>query len=183
MSEGLNVATSGARRGAPGNIFAAQDDLLPIAATSEPALLALNNAHAVELSLLDAARLKLLLGQAFYARRVGDIDAFLFALDETATYDSPNYLWFRQRYRRFVYVDRVAVAASARGRGHARRLYADLFQRAIAAGHDTALCEINFEPPNPASDALHVGLGFVEVGKAAIHDGIKTVRYFARTLP
>jgi predicted GNAT superfamily acetyltransferase len=182
MSEGLNVATSEVRHAALGNIFVDRDDLLPVAASSEPALLALNNAHVVELSLLDGARLKLLLGQAFYARRVGDVDAFLLALDETARYDSPNYLWFRQRYRRFVYVDRVAVAASVRGRGHARRLYADLFQRAVAAGHDTVLCEINYEPPNPASDALHGGLGFVEVGKAPIHGGIKTVRYFARTL-
>jgi predicted GNAT superfamily acetyltransferase len=182
MSEGLNAAIPKMRRAVPGSSFAAQDDLFPISAACEPDLLRLNNAHAVELSLLDAERLSRLLGQAFYARRVGDIDAFLLALDETATYDSPNYLWFRQRCRRFVYVDRVAVAASARGRGHARRLYADLFQRAIAAGHDTLLCEINVDPPNPASDALHAGLGFVEVGKAVIHGGIKTVRYFARPL-
>ena len=182
MSEGLNAATPGAHRPGPDNIFATQGGPLPITAASEPALLALNNAHAVELSLLDAARLSLLLRQALYARRVGDIEAFLLALDETAVYDSPNYLWFRQRYQRFVYVDRVAVAAWARGRGHARSLYADLFQRAIAAGHDTVLCEVNYAPPNPASDALHAGLGFVEVGKAAIHGGMKTVRYFARAL-
>ena len=183
MSEGLNAAASGAPRAAQGNILVADDGLLPIAATFEPALLALNNAHAVELSWLDVARLKLLVKQAFYARRIGDADAFLLALDQTAIYDSPNYLWFRQRYPRFVYVDRVAVASPARGRGHARRLYADLFRRAITAGHDTVLCEINVEPPNPASDALHAALGFAEVGKAAIHDGKKTVRYFARTLP
>jgi hypothetical protein len=28
----------------------------------------------------------------------------------SARYDSPNYLWFRNRYQRFVYVDRIVVA-------------------------------------------------------------------------
>jgi uncharacterized protein len=184
MSDGLTATTSAMCGTASGNVFAtAQEGLLPVTSTAEQALLALNNAHAVELSWLDGARLKLLLRQVFYARRIGNVDAFLLALDETATYDSPNYLWFRERYRRFIYVDRVAVAAQARGRGYARLLYADLFALARAAGHDLALCEINVDPPNPASDALHAALGFVEVGKAAIHDGIKTVRYFARALP
>ncbi len=155
-------------------------DVIPPAA--EPIILALNNAHAVELSWLDPARLSLLLRQTFYARRIGAADAFLLALDHRAQYDSPNYLWFRERYPRFVYVDRVVVAPAARGLGLARWLYADLFGHVAAAGHDTVLCEINLDPPNPASDALHAALGFAEVGCAAIHGGAKTVRYFARSL-
>jgi hypothetical protein len=87
--------------------------LQPILAAHEAAVLALNNAHAVELSWLDAARLAHLLQQAFHARRIGTLDAFLIAFDQAADYDSPNYLWFRQRYARFVYVDRVVVAAAA----------------------------------------------------------------------
>jgi len=47
-------------------------------------MLALNNAHAVELSWLDVEQLVSLLRQAFYARRIGRLDAFLVALDETA---------------------------------------------------------------------------------------------------
>src|SRR6266513_4775456 len=77
--------------------------LLPIVADAEAAILALNNEHATELSWLDAGRLTSLLEDAFYARRIGDADAFLIAFDERATYDSPNYLWFRRRYPRFVY--------------------------------------------------------------------------------
>ena len=156
--------------------------ITPIPADAEPAILALNNANAVELSWLDPERLSMLLGQAFYARRVGEADALLLALDESARYDSPNYQWFRQRYRRFVYVDRIVVALAARGLGLARRLYGDLFRHAAAAAHDTVLCEINLDPPNPASDALHGSLGFAEVGRARIHGGVKTVRYFARTM-
>src|SRR3979490_24759 len=89
--------------------------LLPLSPTVEPAVLALNNAHAAELSWLDGDRLTFLLRQAFHARRIGEVDGFLLAFDQGAAYDSPNYLWFRQRYRRFVYVDRVVVAPAARG--------------------------------------------------------------------
>ena len=156
--------------------------LQPISTADEAVVLALNNAHAVELSWLDAARLTHLLGQAFHARRIGDLDAFLVAFDQAADYDSPNYLWFRERYARFVYVDRVVVAPGARGRGLARRLYADLFDRAMRAGHDLVVCEVNADPPNPASDAFHAALDFAEVGRASIHDGSKTVRYLARRI-
>jgi uncharacterized protein len=143
------------------------------------ALLALNNAHARELSWLEPDRLQHLIGETFYARRIGDLDAFVLAFDQDATYDSPNFLWFRARYTRFVYVDRIVVAASARGRGCARRLYRDLFEQAVCAGHDRVVCEVNSNPPNPESDAFHAALGFVEVGSASIHDGAKTVRYLA----
>lgn len=145
----------------------------------EAAVLALNNAFATELSWLDADRLAALLARTFYARVIGRADAFLLAFDEGADYDSPNHLWFRERYPRFVYVDRLAVAPAARGRGFARRLYADLIGRATAAGHRLVVCEVNSDPPNPASDALHDALGFTEVGRAALHGGGKTVRYLA----
>jgi uncharacterized protein len=155
-------------------------------ARTEPlgqALLALNNAHAQELSWLEPERLEYLVSEAFLARRIGDLDAFLLAFDQGAHYDSPNYLWFRSRHERFVYVDRIVVAASARGRGCARRLYYDLFEHAVRAGHDGVFCEVNLLPPNPVSDAFHAALGFLEVGTASVHDGARTVRYLSRALP
>ena len=145
------------------------------------ALRALNNAHAVELSWLDPPRFAHLVGQAFLARHVG-ADALLIALDHDADYDSPNFRWFRERYPRFVYVDRVVVAPSARGRGLAGRLYRDLFAAAEASGHARVVCEVNADPPNLASDAFHAALGFEPVGSAVIHGGAKTVTYLARPL-
>jgi len=146
------------------------------------ALLALNNAHAQELSWLEPERLEYLIGEAFLARRIGNFDAFLLAFDQDARYDSPNFLWFRARYPRFVYVDRIVVAASARGRGYARRLYDDLFEHAVRSGHDRVVCEVNQHPPNPASDAFHAALSFAEVGTATIYDGSRTVQYLSRDL-
>lgn len=154
----------------------------PIAPADEPAVLALNNAHAEELSWLEPEKLRAMIGSAFAAPCIGSLEAYMLAFDQDADYDSPNFLWFRKRYPRFVYVDRIAVDPSARGRGHARRLYEELFSAARAAGHDIVVCEVNADPPNPASDAFHAALGFAEVGSAAIHGGRKTVRYFARPL-
>jgi predicted GNAT superfamily acetyltransferase len=117
-------------------------------------LLALNNAHARELSWLAPEKLRHLVSEAFLARRIGTSDAFLLAFDQAADYDSPNFVWFRARHERFVYIDRVVVTPAARGRGHARRLYHDLFAHASSAGHRHVFCEVNLEPPNPASDAF-----------------------------
>jgi len=145
-------------------------------------MLALNNVHAQELSWLEPEWLERLVAQAFFARRIGNLDAFILALDQDARYDSPNFLWFRARYPRFVYVDRIVVASSARGRGYARRLYLDLFEDAVRAGHERVVCEINTRPPNPQSGAFHAALGFVDVGSASIHNDSKTVRYLSRAL-
>ena len=145
-----------------------------------PRLLALNNAHAAELSWLEPERLAQLIDRAFLARAIAGAEAFLLAFDQNADYDSPNFLWFRARFDRFVYVDRIVVTLAARGRGHARRLYDELFEKAKGDGHERVVCEVNTQPPNPGSDAFHAALGFVEIGTASIHGGAKTVRYLER---
>jgi predicted GNAT superfamily acetyltransferase len=126
-----------------------------------------------------------LLRQVFHARRIGEVDGFLMAFDQGAAYDSPNYLWFRQRYRRFVYVDRVVVAPAARGRGYAGLLYADLFDRAGRTGHDIVVCEVNRDPPNPASDASTLA-GLYRSGPghdpSRQQDGPLSRRYLARAI-
>jgi len=137
---------------------------------------------ASELSWLTAAGLARLVAQAWIALRIGDVDAFIIVLDQSAAYDSPNFDWFRAHYPRFIYVDRVVVAPAARRRGLARQLYEAVIRRASEAGHERIVCEVNIDPPNPKSDAFHSALGFVEVGSASIHGGAKTVRYLARSL-
>lgn len=151
-------------------------------ATDEAALLALNNAHAAELSELDARELARLLSIAFAARVIGDADAFLLTFDQDADYRSPNFLWFRQRYPRFAYVDRIVVSPTARRGGHARRLYEEFFAFARAAGHTLVCCEVNSDPPNPISDAFHARLGFAVCGEARLPDRVKSVRYLIRAL-
>ena len=152
--------------------------LTPVQEEDLESILSLNNAFETELSLLDTKNLSALIQQAFYARRIGNIDAFAIAFDhQNSNYHSPNYLWFRLQYPHFVYVDRVVVTEAARGQGYARRLYTELMTHARAAGHDRIVCEVNISPPNPGSDAFHAAFGFSEIGAATIHGGLKTVRY------
>ena len=148
------------------------------------AMLALNQAHVAETSALDLAGMQALIDQAFFVATcdAGGAEAFLLAVDQDADYHSPNFLWFRERYPRFVYIDRVIVAASQRQRGWGRRFYADLFASAAQAGHSIIACEVNAVPPNPASDAFHATLGFEPVGTAKLGGGEKTVRYLVRGL-
>ena len=148
----------------------------------QAALLALNNAHAAELSELDAQELGRLLSIAMAARVIGGAEAFLLTFDQDADYHSPNFLWFRRRYDRFAYVDRVVVSPTARRAGHARRLYEDFFAIARAAGHERVCCEVNSDPPNPISDAFHARLGFAVCGEARLPDRGKSVRYLIRAL-
>lgn len=145
-------------------------------------LLTLNNDHSRELSFTDEQRFAHLLRNAFFAASVNEAEAFLIAFDQMADYDSPNFIWFRDRFLKFIYIDRVVTAPAARGRGHAVTLYDALFQAARAAGHTLAVCEVNEQPDNPASRALHARLGFVQAGSAKLPDAGKTVRYLVKTL-
>jgi predicted GNAT superfamily acetyltransferase len=113
--------------------------------------------------------------------------AFLFAMDHNfdnngGGYHSTNFNWFKQRYPRFIYIDRIAVATKDRGRGLAKTLYHDLFAEAIRQQHSMIVCEVNQHPPNPASVAFHIGLGFIGVGQTALAGQNKTVQYFMRNL-
>jgi predicted GNAT superfamily acetyltransferase len=157
--------------------------ILAIGEADHGPILALNNAHAVETSLLDEALLKSMLDEAFLATRIGDVDAFLIVFDQQARYDSPNFTWFQARYPDFVYVDRIVTGPNARGKGYARALYEDLFAKAAGRGHKRVVCEVNLDPPNPGSDAFHAGLGFAEVGRQLLPGSGKTVRYLSKDIP
>ena len=154
----------------------------PLASDDLQAMLALNNAFALETSYLTAEAMRRLVASAFHVRLVGQADAFCLALDHTAAYDSPNFLWFQARFGRFVYVDRVIVALHARGQGLARALYHDLATVARAAGHVRLCCEVNVSPANPDSDRFHAAFGFAETGRAVLADRGKTVRYLSLAL-
>ena len=97
-------------------------------------LLALNRECESQLWPLTEDELRTLLDIAYFAKLTPDGHAMLIAFDERAPYESPNHHWFRARYPRFVYVDRVAVSERARGAGQARKLYEELMAKARADG-------------------------------------------------
>jgi len=143
--------------------------------------LAFNASLDVELSPLTRQGLADIVDAAFYARGASPQRGLLIAFDQDLDYRSPNFLWFKARLSRFVYIDRIAVAEAARGQGVARRLYDDLFAAARDAGHDRIVCEVNVDPPYPACDAFHARFGFAEVGRAKLAGG-NVVRYLTTKL-
>jgi uncharacterized protein len=141
-------------------------------------VLRLNQAHESATSVLDMTGLVELVGRSSACLVTDDEMGFLIAQDQACPAESVNFHWFKQRYERFCYVDRIVVAEHAAGRGLGRMLYQAVFE---LAGDDPIVCEVNFDPPNPGSDAFHQKLGFGEVGRASLTNG-KTVRYLIRTV-
>jgi len=169
----------------------------------------LNQRYATELSPLTVEQFSSHLAKTSYARTVGERAAFLLAFDQDADYDGPNYTWHKthlesqaqlaglngqdrqndaggqnsSELNRFFYVDRIVVSPAHQRQGLARLLYQDLFQVAETRGPGPVVCEVNSDPPNPASDAFHASLGFEILGEAWLPDRRKTVRYLSRSLP
>jgi uncharacterized protein len=131
------------------------------------AVRALNDAAVPAVNALTSEALAALVDQGAYARVIADGDtllALLLVFAPGAAYDSANYAWFSARYARFLYVDRIVVAESARGQGLGARLYDDLAAFARARGVPCLLAEVNRAPPNPGSERFHRREGFTEVG-------------------
>jgi uncharacterized protein len=134
------------------------------------AILELNALHEVETSPLTRDKLTTMMQNAFHWAGVNyGRDGYIITFDQDADYDSANFLWFKSRYDRFVYVDRIVVADHARGKGLAKSLYKDLFELARTEGHKYIACEINTDPPNPGSFSFHKSMGFAEVGHVKIN--------------
>ncbi|HVY46973.1 MAG TPA: GNAT family N-acetyltransferase [Minicystis sp.] len=92
----------------------------------------------------------------------GRLAAFCLVLPPGTAYESVNYRWFGERYRDFVYLDRVAVAARHRGGGLGSALYREVERRATAAWFTL---EVNLRPRNDGSLRFHARHGFAEVGQ------------------
>lgn len=132
-------------------------------------ILELNQAVVDLTSPLSLARLGRMHALAAYHRVAisgREVQAFLLVFREGADYDSENYRWFCQRLDRFLYIDRIVVAARQRSRGHGRRLYEDLASFARAEHIADVVCEYNAVPDNAPSRVFHEKFGFTEMGSA-----------------
>lgn len=100
---------------------------------------------------------------------------FVLCFDQDSDYESPNFLWFKSRYLKFTYVDRIAVSTHARGKGVGRLFYDEVKRYAHSTQSPIITCEVNLLPPNPTSMRFHTGLGFKEVGTLSSEDTTKKV--------
>lgn len=156
--------------------------LRPLVSADAPALVALNDAAhpAVPITTVDEMRALLrLAGLALALERDGALVGFVIAMRPGAAYASENYRWFEARGSGHVYVDRIVVAESERGRGLGPVLYDAVFAEARRLGHGEVTCEVNLDPPNPGSLAFHSRLGFQQVGTQATKGGSVVVALLA----
>ncbi|PHK94821.1 GNAT family N-acetyltransferase [Pseudoroseomonas rhizosphaerae] len=151
--------------------------LRPVGPADHPALLALNNRHAEAVNALDAADFAARCAGALLALAAwegGRPLGFLLAFGPSTPEHGPNHRWMRLRHPEAAYIDRIVVEAAAQGRGIGRRLYAAL---AASPGVAALGCEVNLDPPNPASMAFHLRLGFRPAGQATDPRNGKRVEY------
>ena len=116
------------------------------------------------------------------AHHSDNIVGFVIALRPDSSYRSPNYRWFNERFRDFIYVDRIVVAENCHGQGIGQALYADLSDYATAVQASLIACEINLRPANQGSMNFHHRQGFIAVGSQDTEGGAKTVCLMARPL-
>ena len=130
-------------------------------------VLALNNAAGPAILPLDANRLRRFFRSAEYfrvAERDGSLAGFLVGFGPDAGHDSDNYAWFRERYPRFFYIDRIVVASRRRGGGVGRAFYADV-QSHAELRYPHLACEVFLEQGNDPALLFHGSFGFREVGQ------------------
>lgn len=131
------------------------------------AVLALNNAAGQSILPMDRQHLRFFFDCAAYFR-VGLIDGalagFLIALTEDAEHSSTNFRWFKQRFERFLYIDRIVIGKGHRGAGLGRVFYADL-QSFAEVRSPRITCEVFLEPGNDIALLFHGTYGFNEVGQ------------------
>lgn len=147
-------------------------------------VLRLNQSEVPHVGSVDLDRMQWFAENADYFRVAvedDNIGAFLIGLRPGSSYGSPNYRWFCERYEDFAYVDRIAVAASARRAGLASRLYED-FAASVPDKVGVMTCEVNVRPPNESSMQFHLRRGFEKVGSLVSDDGRKEVALLAKPL-
>ena len=141
-----------------------------IVSTDVTRVLDINNANTPGVSELTMIELATDLKNSLHALVIdnehGEVCAFCITFDPDAPEAGSNHQWFAERYKSFVYLDRIAIDSSHQNRGLGALLYQTVEQRMLdSAEHSLLCCEVNLEPPNPGSLRFHKRIGFTELGQ------------------
>ena len=90
------------------------------------------------------------------------IIGFCLLFREGCSYKSPNYFYFKNKYNKFIYIDRVVVKSSMIGKGGGRLIYNEVFKRAKKESLPIC-CEVNIKPLNKGSMLFHEKLDFIKI--------------------
>lgn len=147
------------------------DAILAINAEGQPGVSALTHAELVS---------ALAIGSIWVAVGTAGVAGYLIAYRSDAVYDGEEFTWFQGRYSPFLYIDQVAVARQQRRAAVGFQLYQIAERAAREYGSFSLVCEVNLDPPNPASLAFHARNDFREVGILDTQDGRKVTLLLKR---
>jgi uncharacterized protein len=139
-------------------------------------VLEINNANTPGVSKLTLSELETDMNNCLHALAIdnshGEVCAFCITFAPDAPDAGTNHQWFAERYKNFVYLDRIAIDSNHQNRGLGALLYQTVEQRMLdSAEHLILCCEVNLEPPNPGSLRFHQRIGFTEVGQHSPQQG------------
>jgi predicted GNAT superfamily acetyltransferase len=134
-----------------------------------PRVLQINNANTPGVSELTMDELESDLKNSLHALAIdneqGEVCAFCVTFAPDAQDAGSNHQWFAERYKSFVYLDRIAIDSNHQNRGLGALLYQSVEQHMLdSAEYSLLCCEVNLEPPNLGSIRFHKRIGFVECG-------------------
>ncbi len=136
-------------------------------------VLAMNNAAGIGILPMDAAKVRFFWENADYFR-VAEVDGliagFLIAVSHDAAHDSSNFLWFRERCEKFLYIDRIVIAIARRSVGVGRVFYGDV-QSFAEVRYPHLAAEVFIENDNHPALIFHGSFGFREVGQHVMAPG------------
>ena len=138
-------------------------------------VLEINNANTPGVSELTLSELETDIKNCLHALAIdnehGEVCAFCITFAPDAPHAGVNHQWFAERYKSFVYLDRIAIDSNHQNRGLGALLYQTVEQRMLeSAEHSLLCCEVNLEPPNPGSLRFHKRIGFTELGQRTFND-------------
>ena len=89
---------------------------------------------------------------------------FAFVMDHKSQYQSLNYKYFKNNFKNFLYIDRVAFGEEFQRKGYGTELYNEIYK--IANKLNLPLCcEVNTIPLNKKSLDFHYKYGFETLEK------------------
>lgn len=113
----------------------------------------------------------------YYVKNQDEIIGFIVCFRENSEYSSKNYKFFNQQFKKFIYIDRVAIKEKYRRKGIGKNIYSAVEDYAIARNIPIC-CEVNTDPMNEISIEFHMSLGFKKIGEYDFDD--HSVAYFLK---
>ena len=102
---------------------------------------------------------------------------FIFLYDEKTKYDSLNYLYFKNRYHKFLYVDRIIITEEHQKKGYGQQLYDFVIE---THKPNIFCCEVNITPPNKQSLSFHQKYGFKEIGQQTVYNKVVSLLTYSK---